>query len=69
MPDGANGMRLLVRADTQPLLTPPDLQVTVVTPKGWAAQVGPGWTKTATGATATTTVDRARLLQLKVTRG
>ena len=69
VPDGANGMRLLVRADTQPLLTPPDLKVTVVTPKGWTAQVGPGWTRTATGATASTTVDRARLLQLKLTRG
>ena len=69
VPDGENGMRLLVRADTQPLLTPPALQVTVVTPKGWAAQVGPGWTKTATGASATTTLDRSRLLQLKVTRG
>ncbi len=69
VPDGANGMRLVVRADTQPLLTPPDLKVTVVTPKGWTAQVGPGWTRTATGATASTTVDRARLLQLKLTRG
>lgn len=67
VPDGA-GMRLLVRADTQPLLNPPVLKLVVVTPKGWVAQVGPGWKKTATGATATATVDRARLLQLRVRR-
>ena len=67
VPDG-NGMRLLVRADTQPLLNPPDLQLTVVAPKGWTADVGPGWTATPTGATATKTIDQARLLQLKLVR-
>lgn len=63
--DGA-GLRLLVRAETQPLLNPPDLQVTVVAPRGWQAEGGPGWKATAGGATATATIDQARLLQLKV---
>ena len=61
-----DGMRLLIRAETQPLLVAPTLQVTVVAPKGWTAQVGPGWAKTATGATATKTIDQARLLQLRL---
>ena len=63
--DGS-GLRLLIRAETQPLLTAPSLQVTVVAPKGWTAQVGPGWTKTATGASAKKTIDQARLLQLRL---
>lgn len=66
VPDG-KGLRLLIRADTQPLLNAPVLQATVVAPKGWSAQVGPGWKKTATGATATKTIDTARLLQLVLT--
>lgn len=65
VPDG-DGLRLLVHAETQPLLNPPNLQVSVVAPKGWSAQVSPGWAKTATGATATATIDQARLLQLRV---
>lgn len=63
--DGS-GLRLLIRAETQPLLVAPNLQVTVVAPKGWTAQVGPGWTKTPTGATAKKTIDQARLLQLRL---
>jgi len=66
VPDGA-GLRLLVRADTQPLLNPPNLQVNVVAPKGWTAQAGAGWRKTATGASAIQTIDQARLLQLRLT--
>ncbi|HEX8496677.1 MAG TPA: DUF4012 domain-containing protein, partial [Actinomycetales bacterium] len=40
------GLRLLVRAETQPLLNAPALNLRVVVPQGWAAQVGPGWEKT-----------------------
>lgn len=63
------GLRLLVRAETQPLLNAPDLNVRVIVPKGWTAQVGPGWEATADGAKASTPVERARLLQLTVAQG
>jgi hypothetical protein len=61
-----DGLRLQIQAETQPLLNPPKLQVGVIPPKGWVAEVGPGWTKTDAGATASMTLDQSRLLQLKV---
>ncbi len=66
--DGKN-LRLLIHAQTQPIVVPPNLQVTVIAPTGWTAQVGPGWTKTANGASATETIDQNRLLQLVLTPG
>ncbi|HSR22026.1 MAG TPA: DUF4012 domain-containing protein, partial [Candidatus Eisenbacteria bacterium] len=64
-----NGLRLLVYAETQSLLNPPSLQLTVVAPRGWKARPGPGgWRATSRGATIQVPVARARLLQLKVGR-
>lgn len=64
-----DGMRVIVRAETQPLLNPPQLNVRVVVPQGWTAKPGDGWTSSEGGASASLTVDRSRTLQLQVTRG
>ena len=66
VPDGA-GLRLMVYAETQATLNDPTFELSVVPPDGWSAQPGPGgWTATEAGAAITVPMDRARLLQLKV---
>ena len=63
------GLRLKVYADTQPLVNPASLRLTVVPPDGWSAVPGrKGWETTGSGATKTVPMDRARLLQLDVRR-
>ncbi len=63
VPDG-DGLSLVVRADTQPLLNPPSLRVDVVAPEGFRAVPGPGWSATGTGAGTAVTMDRTRTLRL-----
>ena len=66
MSDG-DGLRLLVYAETQSTLVDPSFELTVVPPEGWAARPGPGgWKAVDGGAAITVPMDRARLLQLKV---
>ncbi len=64
-----DGMRLLVRAETQPLLNAPNLNVRVVVPQGWTAKPGDGWTASDGGASTSLTVDRSRTLALQVAKG
>jgi hypothetical protein len=62
-----DGFRLLVYAETQSTLVDPSFELTVVPPEGWAARPGPGgWKAVDSGAAITVPMDRARLLQLKV---
>ena len=64
-----SGLRLMVYAETQSTLIDPTLELTVVPPRGWSAKPGPGgWAAAGAGAAITVPMDRARLLQLAVTR-
>jgi hypothetical protein len=62
-----DGLRLLVYAETQSTLVDPSFELTVVAPEGWEARPGPGgWKAVDSGAAITVPMDRARLLQLRV---
>lgn len=58
--------RLLNYVAPQSMLIPPTLELTVLAPKGWAAEPAKGWTVEGDRATITVPMDRVQVLKVQV---